>query len=160
MSVAAVSQGKNVRPMITAIFGLFLLFNVLLLVLALLAAFKGVEVDLLAEDIGLGVRMLIFLLGLGASWALGRWLFMRLIEGEIPVNESGTAALVMLFYLALIFAGLAFLGGFSWIWQSVFLLILLLMTFLGLSRIMGILPGILVIVLCLAAGAALFILMS
>jgi len=157
---AAVSQAKNVRPMITVIFGLFFLFNVLLLVLALLAAFKGVTVPLLPENVGLGIRLLIFAVGVGVSSALGRWLYMRLIEGEIAVQEAGTAALVMLFYLVLIFAGLAFLGGFSWIWQAVFLLILLLMTFLGLTRIMGILASIIIIVLCLLAGVALFFIMS
>ena len=158
--MSAISQTKSVRPMITAIFGLFLLFNVLLLVVALLAAFKGVTVKLLPEDTGLGVRLLIFAVGFAVSSALGRWLYMRLIDGEITVQEAGTAALVMLFYLVLIFAGLAFLGGFSWIWQAVFLLILLLMTFLGLTRIMGILASIIIIVLCLLAGAALFFIMS
>ena len=112
------------------------------------------------EDVGLGIRMLIFLVGAGLSWALGRWLYMRMVEGQIKVPESATAALVLLFYLLLTFAGLAFLGGFSWIWQTVFLILLVLMTLLGLSRVVGMRSAILVLVLCLLAGVALFFMLS
>jgi hypothetical protein len=85
---------------------------------------------------------------------------MRMVEGQIKVPESATAALVLLFYLLLTFAGLAFLGGFSWIWQTVFLILLVLMTLLGLSRVVGMRSAILVLVLCLLAGVALFFMLS
>lgn len=151
---------KDVKPLIVSVFTIFCLANVMLLVISLLVAFKNSKLQLLPEDVGLGVRILIFLLGAGLSWALGRWLYMRMVEGAIRVSESASAALVLLFYLLLTFAGLAFLGGFSWIWQAVFLLVLMLMTLLGLSRVIGTLASILVLAVCLLAGVALFLLLS
>jgi len=151
---------KDVKPLIVSVFTIFCLANVMLLVISLLVAFKNSKLQLIPEDVGLGVRILIFLLGAGLSWALGRWLYMRMVEGAIRVSESASAALVLLFYLLLTFAGLAFLGGFSWIWQTVFLLVLMLMTLLGLSRVIGTLASILVLAVCLLAGVALFLLLS
>jgi hypothetical protein len=151
---------KDVKPLIIAVFTIFCLANVFLLTISLLVAFKHSKLQLVPEDIGLGVRILIFLVGAGLSWALGRWLYMRMVEGEIKVPESATAALVLLFYLLLTFAGLAFLGGFSWIWQAVFLLVLMLMTLLGLSRVIGTLASVAVLVVCLLAGVALFFMLS
>ena len=158
---AEIPAGKNVRPLIAAVFALFFLINVLLFVFALLAALKGEQApQLLPSDVGTGIRILIFLLGLGASWALGRWLYVQLVEGEIPVTEAGTAALVMLFYLLLAFASLAFLGGFSWVWQGAVLLVLLLMTLFGLAGMLGVSLTILIIVLTLLAGGLLYVLLS
>ena len=157
----AISRPRNVRPMIAVVFGLFFLMNVLLFVLALHAPFKGDQApQVLPADLGMGVRLLIFVLGLGISWALGRWLYMQLVEGEIPVAEASTASLVMLFYLLLVFASLAFLGGFSWVWQGIVLLVLLLMTLFGLARILGAPLTILVIALGLIAGAVFFLIFS
>jgi hypothetical protein len=104
--------------------------------------------------------LLIFILGLGASWGLGRWLFMQLIEGEVPIVEAGNAAQVMLFYLLLVFAGLAFLSGFSWIWQGVVLLVLLLLTVFGLGRILGLRLTIGLIVVVMILGGVLFFVLS
>lgn len=157
----AVQQSvKNIKPLIVAVFAVFCLANVLLLVVSLIVAFKNSKLQLIPEDVGLGIRFLIFLVGAGLSWALGRWLYMRMVEGEVKVPESATAALVLVFYLLLTFAGLAFLGGFSWIWQTVFLIVLVLMTLLGISRVIGILASILVLVLCVLAGMALFFMLS
>jgi hypothetical protein len=110
--------------------------------------------------VGLGIRILVFAIGAGLSWLLGRWLYMRMVEGEVKVPEAGTAAMVLLFYLLLTFAGLAFLGGFSWIWQTLFLIVLILMTLLGLSRVIGMMPAASVLVACFVGGAVLFFLLS
>jgi hypothetical protein len=151
---------KDVKPLVIAVFTVFCLANIFLLVISLLIAFKNSKLQPIPEDVGLGVRMLIFLIGAGLSWALGRWLYMRMVEGQVKASESATAALVLLFYLLLTFAGLAFLGGFSWIWQAVFLILLVLMTLLGLSRVIGMRSAIFVLVICLLAGVTLFFLMS
>jgi hypothetical protein len=151
---------KDVKPLVIAVFTVFCLANIFLLVISLLIAFKNSKLQPIPEDIGLGVRVVIFLIGAGLSWALGRWLYMRMVEGNIKVPESATAALVLLFYLLLTFAGLAFLGGFSWIWQSVFLVVLMLMTLLGLSRVIGTKAAIFVLVICVVAGIVLFFLLG
>jgi hypothetical protein len=151
---------KDVRPLVVTVFTVFCLANIFLLVISLLIAFKNSKLQPIPEDIGLGVRVIIFLIGAGLSWALGRWLYMRMVEGNIKVPESATAALVLLFYLLLTFAGLAFLGGFSWIWQSVFLVVLMLMTLLGLSRVIGTKAAIFVLVICIVAGIVLFFLLG
>ena len=161
MAVAAVYKPKNVRPMIAVIFGLFFLMNILLFVLALLAAIKGGKApQVLPADLGGGVRLLIFVLGIGASWGLGRWLYMQLIEGEIPVAEAGNAAQVLLFYLLMVFAGLAFLSGFSWIWQGVILLVLVLLTVFGLARILGLALTLGLIAIISVLGVLLFFVLS
>ncbi len=151
---------KDVRPLVVTVFTVFCLANIFLLVISLLIAFKNSKLQPIPEDIGLGVRVVIFLIGAGLSWALGRWLYMRMVEGNIKVPESATAALVLLFYLLLTFAGLAFLGGFSWIWQSVFLVVLMLMTLLGLSRVIGTKAAVFVLVICIVAGIVLFFLLG
>ena len=156
-----VQQGvKDAKPLVVAVFTVFCLANIFLLVISLLIAFKNSKYQPIPEDVGLGIRMLIFLVGAGLSWALGRWLYMRMVEGQIKVSESATAALVLLFYLLLTFAGLAFLGGFSWIWQTVFLILLVLMTLLGLSRVIGMRSAIFVLIMCLLAGVVLFFMLS
>jgi hypothetical protein len=151
---------KDVRPLVVTVFTIFCLTNIFLLVISLLIAFKNSKLQAIPEDIGLGVRVVIFLIGAGLSWALGRWLYMRMVEGNIKVPEAATAALVLLFYLLLTFAGLTFLGGFSWIWQSVFLLVLMLMTLLGLSRVIGTKAAIVVLVICVVLGIVLFFLLA
>jgi hypothetical protein len=151
---------KDAKPLIIAVFTVFCLANIFLLVISLLIAFKNSKFQPIPEDVGLGIRMLIFLVGAGLSWALGRWLYMRMVEGQIKVPEAATAALVLVFYLLLTFAGLAFLGGFSWIWQTVFLVVLVLMTLLALSRVIGMRFAVFVLVICLLAGVTLFILLS
>jgi hypothetical protein len=143
---------KDVRPLVVTVFTIFCLTNIFLLVISLLIAFKNSKLQAIPEDIGLGVRVVIFLIGAGLSWALGRWLYMRMVEGNIKVPEAATAALVLLFYLLLTFAGLTFLGGFSWIWQSVFLLVLMLMTLLK--------AAIVVLVICVVLGIVLFFLLA
>jgi len=158
--MTAQQGAKDVKLLIIAVFTIFCLANVFLLTISLLVAFKNSKLQLIPEDIGLGIRILIFLVGVGLSWALGRWLYMRMVEGEIKVPESATAALVLLFYLLLTFAGLAFLGGFSWIWQAVFLLVLMLMTLLGLSRVIGTMASVAVLTGCVLAGVVLFLMLS
>jgi len=157
---SAVQQAKR-SPMVVAIFGVFFLINVLLLALALLAAFKeGKAPQLLPEDVGMGVRLLLLVIGFGASWGLGHWMYRQLVDEEISVDESATAALVLMCYLLLVFAGVAFLGGISWIWQGALLIVLSLFTLFGLNRVLGTLAAVVVILIGLIAGAGLFYALS
>ena len=158
MAHPQVQRAENKVPVVAAVFGLFFLLNVALDVLALLAAFKADRApQVLPPDLGVGVRLLIFVIGLGVSWALGRWLYMQMVDGEFPVEESASAAQVLKFYLLLVFAGLAFLGGFSWIWQGVLLLVLILMTMFGLARLLGTMLTAGVILGSMLLGALLFL---
>lgn len=90
----AVQQVKSARPMVVSIFAVFFLINVLLLTLALLHAFKEGEAPrLLPEDLGMGVRLLILAVGLGASWGLGHWMYKQLVdmshESKTPYESAG-----------------------------------------------------------------------
>ncbi len=127
---------KNVRLTLSTIFGVFFLANVLVFVLSLWAAFGGKAV-LLPEDLSTGVRLVIFVVGAGISWVAGRWLFMQLIHGELGVDESSNAAVLMLGYLLLMFTGIAFISAWSWLWLLILLLVLVLGTMLILRRIVG-----------------------
>jgi hypothetical protein len=150
---------SNVRTMVTVIFGVFFLLNVLLLVMAIWAAFGGGgKATLIPDDLGMGVRMMIFLVGAGISWFLGRWLFLQMVEGEVGVEESSNASFVLLFYLLLIFVGLAFLGAWTWLWQAILLLVLVLLTLFVLRRVVGLMAAVLIMALCVAAGAAVYFL--
>jgi len=146
----------GVRTMVTVIFSIFFLLNVLFLVLALFTAFGHGKSFTLPDDLGMGVRMMIFLAGAAVSWFLGRWLFLQMVEGELGVDESSNASLVLLFYLLLLFIGVAFLGGWTWLWQAILLLVLMLMTLFALRRVVGIWTALLIMLLCVGAGAVLY----
>ena len=148
----------NIRAMVTVVFGAFFLLNVLLLVMALWAAFGGGwKAALIPQDVGMGIRLTIFLVGAGVSWFLGRWLFLQMVEGEVGVDESSNAAFVLLFYLLLVFIGVSFLGGWTWLWQAVLLLVLVLLTLFTLRRLVGLLAALLIMLLCIAAGGAIYL---
>ena len=127
---------KNVRLTLGTIFSVFFFANVLVFVLSLWAAFGGKAV-LLPEDLSTGVRLLIFIVGVAISWVAGRWLFMQLIHGELGVDESSNASVLMLGYLLLMFTGIAFISAWSWLWLLILLLVLVLGTLLILRRIVG-----------------------
>jgi hypothetical protein len=110
----------------------------------------------LPEDVGNGTKLGIFLLGAAISWFLGRWLFLQMIEGDLGVDESSMASLVLLFYLLLVFLGLAFLGATSWLWQSILFLVLILLTLFALGRVVGLAIALVIMTLCIAAGAAMY----
>ncbi len=152
---------SNVRTMVGVIFGIFFLANVLLLILSIWTALgSGRGAALLPEDLGSGVRLTIFVVGIAVSWVLGRWLFLQMVEGNAGIDESAHAALVMLGYLVLIFAAVAFVTSVSWLWIFLLLLmiVLSLATLFVLRRILSLVIALLIMGGSIAVGLTLFML--
>ncbi len=156
---AAEPVKSNIRSMISVIFGVFFLANVLLLVMSIWSAFGGGgRAVLLPGDLGMGVKLLIFLVGTAISWFLGRWLFLQMVEGNVGIDESSNAAFVMLFYLMLLFVGIAFMSAWTWLWQAVLLLVLILLTMFILRRVLGFAMALGIMGVSVAIGIAVYIL--
>jgi hypothetical protein len=150
---------SNVRTMVGAIFGIFFLANVLLLILSIWTALgSGRGAALLPEDLGSAVKLTIFFVGVAISWFLGRWLFLQMVEGNVGVDESANAAFVMLFYLVLIFTGIAFVTSWSWLWELLLLIVLSLATLFVLRRILSLVIALLIMGGSIAVGLTLFML--
>ncbi len=150
---------SNIRSMISVIDGVFFLANVLLLVMSLWSAFGGGgKAVLLPGDLSMGVKLLIFLVGTAISWFLGRWLFLQMVEADVGVDESANASFVMLFYLMLLFVGIAFMTAWTWLWQAVLLVVLVLLTLFVLRRVLGMAIALGIIGVSLLIGIAVYIL--
>ncbi len=149
---------SSVRTMIGMIFGLFFLMNVVLLILALWFAFAhDGKAMILPTDLSMGVRLVIFAAGTALSWFLGRWLFLQMIEGNLGIDESSNAAFVLLFYILLVFAGVAFIGPSYWLWQAILMMVLILLTLFVLRRVLGLLLAVAIMGASLVLGIVLYL---
>ncbi|HEY0760108.1 MAG TPA: hypothetical protein VGD59_12725 [Acidisarcina sp.] len=150
---------SNLRTMVSIIFGVFFLANVLLLVMAVWSAFGGGgKAVLLPEDMNPGVRILIFVVGAAVSWFLGRWLFLQMVDGNMGIDESSNAAFVLMFYLMLLFLGFAFMSAWTWLWQAILLIVLILLTLFILRRILREVHAMIIMAVCLVIGVAVYVL--
>ncbi len=156
MPVAPVKS--NVRTMVSVIFSVFFLANVLLLVMSLWSAFGGGgRAVLLPEDLNAGVRILIFVVGAAISWFLGRWLFLQMVEGNMSIDESSNTSFVLIFYLMLLFLGIAFMSAWTWLWQAVLMIVLVLLTLFILRRILREVYALLIMGSCLVIGVIVYV---
>lgn len=159
--MTAEAKKKSVRRNVGSVFALFFLINVVLVVLALVAAFAGKHpFTIFPEDTGSGVRLLVLASGAALSWAIGRWLYVQMLEGEFRPDDSATGAVVLMFYLICFFAGAVFIGPALWVWQVILLAVLILLTFFGLRSVLSAAVAAVVILLCLAAGTALYFMLA
>ena len=154
----AIPVKSSVRNMIGLVFGLFFLMNVVLLILAIWSAFaRDGKAMILPVDLSMGVRLIIFAAGAALSWFLGRWLFLQMIEGNLGIDESSNAAFVLLFYILLVFAGVAFIGAWTWLWQAILMMVLILLTLFVLRRVLGLLLAVGIMAVSLVLGIVLYL---
>jgi hypothetical protein len=139
---------------------LALLFLTLLTVAAFfqtLAIIAGLQdrppLTIIPEDTSPGLRLVMFLVGVGLSWVLSRQLFKMMVEGQIHVSDSTNTSYVLLFYLVLIVASIFLLSVIGWFWLPVLFLFLLIYSVLTLWKLVGAL-------FTLAAIAAALIIMA
>jgi hypothetical protein len=125
--MAAPRAAQNVRTTLAVLFTVFLLVNATLQTLAVIGGVRNARLlsTPFSEDTSLAVRLLLFLLGVGISWLLARTLYKFMVRGQLAVGDSTNASFVLLFYLLLIFATLAFLNAIGWFWLPALFLILL-----------------------------------
>src|SRR5712692_5649077 len=98
--MATKAKAKQVRLFLGLFFALFLVVNAILSTIGTVAGLRGAQsFALLPSETSPAVRLVIFVIGVGLSWLIGRMLYKSLINGEIPVGESTNTAYIMLFYL-------------------------------------------------------------
>jgi len=150
---------SSTRRMISVFFGVFFLMNVMLLVMAIWSAFGGGgKAVLLPGDLSMGLKLTIFVVGTAVSWILGRLLFLQMVEGNVGVDDSSNAALVLLFYLMLLFIGFAFMSAWTWLWQAILMLVLVLLTLFVLRRVLGLLSALLIMGASIVIGITVYLL--
>lgn len=126
--MAAPKNAQNVRNTLAVLFTVFLLIHAILQTLAVIGGLKNTQIltTPFNDESSPAMRLLLFLLGAAVSWFLSRMLYKFMVKGQLTVGDSTNASFVLLFYLLLIFATLAFLNAISWFWLPVFFLILLI----------------------------------
>lgn len=130
---------KRVKLFIGLSFGLFLIANAILSTIGVVAGLRGVQLfTLLPSETAPAVRLVIFVIGLGLSWLIGRMLYKFLINGEIPLSDSTNTAYIMLFYLLLVFAALSFIGVLNGFILPILFVILLFFSVVTLWRLIGV----------------------
>jgi hypothetical protein len=90
------------------------------------------------DDSSPALRLIVFLLGAGASWLLARIVYKRMVRGEVTLSDSANAAFVMLFLALLLSATLAFLNVISWYWLPAFFVLVLLYGVFTLWTLVGV----------------------
>src|SRR6266498_5344236 len=129
---------KRVRLFLGLFFALFLIVNAILSTIGVVAGLRGMQpLNLLPAETSPAVRLLIFVVGVGLSWLIGRMLYKSLINGEVAVGESTNTAYIMLFYLLLVFAAFCFIGVLNWFILPILFAILLIFSVFALWRLLG-----------------------
>lgn len=131
-------KASEVRLYLGMLFATFLTINAIGSVIAVIS---GLRTELaytpLPNDTAPAVRLVVFVIGLAISWFVGRMLFRYLIKGEIPLGDSTNIAYVLLFYLLLLFASVAFLGVLYWLLFPFFFVLLLIISVIALWELLG-----------------------
>ncbi len=159
--MAAQLTPKRVRLAIGLLFAVFLIVNVIIQTMGIVSNLKsGQAFFLLPGDVSMGIRIILFLIGVGISWLLARQIYSFMLKGEISVNESANTAFTVLFCIALTITTFAFLGALAWFWLPVLLLILFMYTMFILWRLLGALKTLFIILLTVVAGVGTFLFTS
>ena len=119
---------------------------------------QSAPLRLLPEEVTLAVRLLLFICGAALSWAVGRWLYKFLVRGFVPMAESLSGALAMLFFGLLLFVMIAFIGELPWAVILVLLLMVLAFSIPAFWRLLGgRLAGAILAVAFVVAGATFYL---
>lgn len=154
-------RASDVRTYVGLLFAAFLTVNAIACVLAVVGGIRTEQAFVpLSSDTSPAVRLLVFVLGLGCSWFVGKMLYRYLIRGEVPVGDSTNIAYVLLFYLLLLFASVAFLGVLYWFLFPFFFLVLLVISVIALWEILGPLFTLGAVALAMLGGFVTFYLLS
>jgi hypothetical protein len=131
-------KASEVRLYLGMLFATFLTVNAIGSVISVINGLKTEQTFTpLPSDTAPAVRLVVFVIGLAISWFVGRMLFRYLIKGEIPLGDSTNIAYVLLFYLLLLFASVAFLGVLYWFLFPFFFVLLLIISVIALWELLG-----------------------
>jgi O-antigen ligase len=155
--MAELVERSRARWMLAVMFTAFLLVNVVILTMTFIAGLRGDPSRLpphMGEEVSLGVRMGLVVVGLLASWFFARMLFQLLVNREDRPSQAVGPSLSLLAYLALLVMAYSFLGFGTWLWLPVLFLFVLVWSMLSLWSLVGF--GLMLVGLCVAlAGGAL-----
>jgi hypothetical protein len=135
-------------------FGFLLALNAALCAFAIGMALKDRAWHILGEDTAPAVRLLVFVLGAGLAWGVGRMTVIPMIRGAVSVVEAVPAAWCLTVLVALLFASMAFAGVVHWALLLVLLVVMLFFSVPAFWRLLGGKVTGLVLFLALVAGFA------
>lgn len=130
-------KARQVRLWIGLIFGALLAGGSVLSTLAVIVGLKGEAAWVPLQDSSPAVRLLLFVIGLGLSWIVGRFLYQTLVNGELDVNDSVSIAYMLAIYGILIAATIAFLAVLYWFLLPFAFFILAVISLLSIWRLLG-----------------------
>jgi hypothetical protein len=130
-------KARQVRLWIGIIFVLLLTGSAVLSTVAVIVGLKGESAWVPLQDASPAVRLLLFVIGLGLSWVVGRFLYQMLVSGEIEVGDSVSIACMLALYGILIAATIAFLAVLYWFLLPFLFLILVVISVLAIWRLLG-----------------------
>jgi hypothetical protein len=147
------TKESNWKTWATIGFLLLLALNVVLCAAAVGMALRGEHpLTIFPEDSPPALRLLLFLVGLGAAWICGRLMLETLVRGEVEVASAVTAGWSVVFYVALFFVVLAFVGAIHWAILLVLLVLALFYTVPAFWKLVGGKRTGLILMLCLVLG--------
>jgi hypothetical protein len=148
------AKGSTWRGWTVLMFGFLLALNAALCAFAIGMALKDRAWHILGEDTSPAVRLLMFLLGAGLAWGVGRMTVVPMIRGAVAVVEAVPAAWCLTVLVALLFASMAFAGVVHWALLLVLLVVMLFFSVPAFWRLLGGKVTGLVLFLALVAGFA------
>jgi hypothetical protein len=134
------SAMTKVRNIVLAVFALFLFLTAVALTITMIALVAGEQSRLywdLGEEVAVGVRLLIFVVGAALIWAMARALYKELVKGLGAPDDASNISVSLMSYLVLLVAVVAFLGAAAQIWLPILFLIVLLWSSIAIWRLVG-----------------------
>ena len=150
------TKGSNWRVWTIPMFGFLLLLNTALCGFAAGRALKDPNWKMWGEDFSPVLRLLIFLLGAGLAWGVGRMTVAPWIRGMVTVADAVPAAWSFAFLVAVFFVAAAFAGVLHWVFLLLLLVIALFVSAPAFWKLLGGTATGLVLFLALVAGFAAF----
>jgi hypothetical protein len=134
------SAVTKVRNLVLAVFALILFVVAIMLTITMIALVAGEQSRLywdLGDDVAVGVRLVIFVIGAGLIWLMARALYKQLVKGLGAPDDASNIAVSLMAYLMLTVAVVAFLGAAAQIWLPILFLIVLLWSSIAVWRLVG-----------------------
>jgi hypothetical protein len=150
-----VAVGSQARSTVTVLFTVMLLLNVVFLTLVLIGGRNTRTLPVwagLQDDVPVGWRLALVILGTTAAWFSARSLYKLLVRDGGSPDDSVSTAMSLLSFLVVIMLAYAFLTYAAWMWLPILLLVVLIWSTLAIWGVVGGAP--VVTALAVAVGVA------
>ena len=150
------TKGSNWRVWTILMFGFLLLLDTALYGFAAGRGLRDPNWKIWGDDFSPVLRLLIFLLGAGLAWGVGRMTVAPWIRGMVTVADAVPAAWSFAFLVAVFFVAAAFAGVLHWVFLLLLLAIALIFSAPAFWKLLGGKATGLALFLALVAGLAAF----